>query len=629
MQKNPRTNDEKIRCGLIVSLFISFFTCIVKLVKNSFFIGLLTDYKAIKNAADKSKISATVSFFRKLKHKLLKIRLSFARLAERSIFMRMLDRAGNVLFRTSLRSVGVFFLSAGAVIVIAYIAQRNESIMSLKFSNTFIMGVLMMLVSLVFIVKKNTSISQCIRDSRFLSYFFVDIFQLKHLSNNEGVNVRNTSAYAFIFGVAFGSLSYAVSPVLSFFILGVVAYLYLIFTKPENGILLICMQLPVLSEELLLFLIGATVTSFVFKAIRGKRSIGLNLCSGAIAVTGLIFVSCTVISYDNQGSFMQALPFLAAILLAVCVIMTVKSSSLADKCFRMLGLSTILSVLWGINSTVVNLIIEETGLSDILSVAMQDFSGSFSSSSACSAFLIVMIPFFIIKHPEPTAIFSFPSLAFVMLGLFLCNNYYAVASLMAAILISMCVFGKHRIITTIISAGAWLVMQFGIPALFNKSYPTVSDNGFRSVKQLVDYFEVHGFAGCGMGNEAIAYSCLDQGINASHIDKSFGVYTDLTMRLGIPLVVICFMLILLFVSRTVSYALVKHNSESAKSKCTALFTSITAAGIFALYSDYIYDFRILALLFLVLGMSSAIPDSADADYIPPEVFPEHDCIEKE
>ena len=440
MQKKHRTNTDKYRYGYIVSLFISLFSYIGELVRNSFFVGLLTDYKTIKSCADKSKTSDIVSFFTKLKHKALNIRISIAKLTEKSFIMRAFDNAGRIFFRTSLQSVGVFLLSAGSVIVFACIAQRNENILALNFSDTFIMGVLMMAGSLFFIFRKNKSISACIRESHFLSYFFVDILYLKHIESADKYYVRKVSAYSFILGVAFGSVSYAVSPVLSLFILAIAAYLYLVFTKPENGILLICMQLPLLAEELLLFLISITLLSLLFKIVRGKRSFGLNLCSGAAALMGLIFVSCSVFSYDGNGAFLQTLPFLSAILLTICVIMTVKSSSLADKCFRMLGLSTIASMLWGINGTVFDVITEEARISDILPLAMENFTGSFNTASACAAFLIAMIPFFIVKHPTSTKIFSFPALAFVMLGLFLCDDYYAVASVMVAILISMCVF---------------------------------------------------------------------------------------------------------------------------------------------------------------------------------------------
>jgi len=85
-------------------------------------------------------------------------------------------------------------------------------------------------------------------------------------------------------------------------------------------------------------------------------------------------------------------------------------------------------------------------------------------------------------------------------------------------------------------------------------------------------------------------------------------------------------LLFVFVSKATSYALSKYKSESAKSKCAALFTSVCSIAIFSLFSDFLYDFRLLTLLFLIFGLISATADSADEDYISPDKVAEYEIM---
>ena len=579
--------------------------------------------------------SKSSSIFNKLsgiKFKTLRLKNKCARLSENSLILNTIDKISSAVFVSSLRSVGVFLLATGGVITSAILSDSYKKISVRNFSDTFVFGLLLLLGSFIFLPQKNKNISQSILESRILSYLFLDVFYVKHLDVSDKKSTQSFSALAFIFGIIFGSVSYAVSPIPAIFILLFIAYLYLIFTGPENGILLICIHLPLITNSLLWFFIIATAISLIFKIIRGKRSFSFNICSCATLLIGFILLSCTAVSFDIKGALEEFLPFISAILLCFCIIVTVRSSTLSDKCFRMIGISVIISLILGINGIITTAIASDSLISTFSYFLTGGFKATLTSSESCAAFLIATIPFFVFKSASRSRIFSLPVLILAVACLLICNSYVAVFALFASIIVTGIVFSRRCVFTAITATVVYLVITQVLEFASKFISSTVmleNDLQFRSVAGLGEFFSHYGVCGAGMGKEAVAFASLKNGINAFHIENRFGVYTDFSMRFGIPLVLICVAILIIFISKTISYAKANHKSYSAQGKCIALFTSVVALGIFALYSDFLYDFRILTLFFMILGLSAAVVDSADADFISPEKYTDYKLYEDE
>ncbi len=634
MNNNKYTNVFKN--SIILSLLVSFFLYIKKLIHNSYFVSLFTSYNRIESACYRSRSSDIITSLSSLKFKSLGFKNACAKYAENSIIMNTVKLASGRFFNTNLRSIGIFLLSAGGLIVSAIIAQHTEAIWSFKFSDTFILGFVMTAFSLVLLPLKNKSISSCIKESRFLSYFFVDIFYVKGIDSNKSDIPNPTTAFSFILGILFGIISIAVSPVPLLFIMGITAYLYLVFSMPENGVLLICLQLPLLSDKLLGFLVFSTATALIFKAVRGKRTLKFNICTGALIIIALVIISSALVTFDSSGAFNELLPLISAIILSITVIMTVRSSSLAEKCYSMLGMSAIITVLFGINNAIATYIHSSKSISVVIDEINTGITSTFGSNEIYAAFLIAMIPLFLVKQASKSKIFSLFFLAVVVISLLMCNSYYAILALFVALVISISILSKLGLLTAIIAVAAssfiGFIIKFIFPYTSSNFYgknEIFANNSFFSISQLLDFFTKHGVAGVGMGEESLAYAALDKGINAAHIENGFGIYTDFAMKIGLPLLILCAVMICVFISRMIWYVLAKYKSEAAKSKVAALFTSFIALAIYAFYSDFLYDFRILALTFLILGLSSAVSESADNDYISPDGIGENEFLYKE
>lgn len=614
------TQQGKIRRSFIPGFFASLFAKTERLIRSSRILSMLCGYSELEKKYDSSITAHAKRRLTRSKGGLLKFKIKCAKAAEESLLLDFFDRQFLNFFRTSLRSAGVFFLSAGGVTASATVAQKLENHIAITVSDTLIMAVLFILLSFFFIPRKNKSIASGICDSRMLSYFFCKILSVKHIEPACRIGVRYSSATSLVAGVVFGLISYAVSPIATITAVAVSAYIYLIFTKPENGILLVCLELPLLSEKMLLFLIVCTMASALFKIMRGKRTAKFNLCSGALILFGLIFLSSALFSFDTRGAIAELLHTGLSVGFAVFAIMLIRSSSFAGKCFDMLGLSAIISIIFAVLQTVFGYFGTIEKPDYLEKILCHGISSSFGECELYAAFLIALIPFFAVKQPENSKIFSGFSLAIAVVCLAFANSYYAIVALFFALVISMIIFSKHGVLTAIFATFVTVIAQIFSPKLYGTSIekflPRISapEYGVAFFSGIPEFFSKYFLSGTGIGSDSSANASMHNS-NSFFMLSRRSVYVDTSMKIGIPLAIVCALLLAVVFSRILSYAVSKYKSDSAKAKCVAVFCSITALAIFGIFSDYIYDFRISVLFFLLLAFGSSVADSADDDFI--------------
>lgn len=623
LHKKNGLTENKYGKSLIVGFISLVFAKIGKLIHSSLILSLVCGYDRIEEKCENSALSVLKRrIVPRCKGKTLKLKIKCAEAAEKSVFMNFFEQQSRNFFRTGIRSVGIFFLTAGIVIISAVFAQRFEHFSSIKISDTLIMGVLFTALSLFLILGKNKNIAVCVCESRILSFFFCDIFSVKHLSSAYAGETRSSPAASLLAGAVFGAFSYAVSPAAAILLAIFVFFLYLIFTKPENGILLVCLFLPILPEKILFFLILSTVLSDLFKIFRGKRTAKFTICSCALIIIGLVYFSAALFSFDSRGAAAEFMHTASAICFAVFASMLIRSSALADKCFKMFGMSALVSAITVFVQTTFGYI--QTAQKQIYLDSLWEtgIKSTFDSCEHYAAFLIAIIPFFAVKQPEYSKIFSGISLTAVVICLVFANSYYAIAALFLALVISMVIFSKYGLWTAVFAGAAAALSNAASQKLygtgFEKFLPNVSvhKHGAAFLSGLPEFFSKYWFCGIGLGENSSANASMHNSNTFFLLSKSgTGIYADIVMKLGVPLAILCAVLIAVIISKIVSYAVSKYKSESAKAKCAASFCSAAALAIYGLFSDFLYDFRIVVLFFLLLAFASSAADSADEDFI--------------
>lgn len=622
MQKN-KSDYKKCNSGIIVGTILAFLSYMKKLAQGSAVLSWFEDYNKLESKCKNSFFAKKLSALSVVKFKLISFKMTCAKQAQESVIIAFFKRIFIELLSAPLRSYGVFLMSYGLFTVLLSVSKNIEKIMTLQYSDSFIFGAVMVVVSFFLIPVKKKSICTALRDSRLLSYILKDVF-LSDFINNDYYTTKPTSGFFFILGLAFGTVSYFTSPLLIGFVLFLAIILYMIFSKPENGLLLICLLLPFLSSKILVFLIMATALSVLSKTIRGKRSFYLNVCSGVLILFALITLSAGLFSYDSTDVMSSISPHLISLLLGILTISLVRSSRLAERCYRLISVSAVAAAVYGFYDCIA-IYIRYRDFSGILSsIFNSGMTSSFSNSDYFGAYLVCTLPILFLHFKNNTKLLTVLSMCLLSVCLVLSNSYYAILSLILAFLITMLVFSKHGFLTTAVSVALIIVFKLIMPAVSNTSLGKymlylndVSLQHSFNMPEFVSDFWLHGV---GSGTGAVAYATTTHSDSLSAFSNIGGSYLALILRTGIPLAVMCLIIFSVFFVRLTSYALGKYNYVQAKNNCKALFCSLMGIVIYALFSDFISDFKLFLMIILIASLGSATADSAENDYIPPSVM---------
>ena len=615
-------NRSGASAGLILTFLRTLFDRFARLAQKSVILGAFCNYGNLTDNCQASVICGKFANLSAIKVRFLSFKLKCAKKSQQSFLLSVMENAAYRFFRFSLRSFGIFLLSFGGFLVSVNVANAPQKLAHFDFSDTFLFGCILVFASLFMLPVKNRSIAVCLRDSRIFSYFLFDIFSLKHLIPADGEHVLAASGVSLFSGLLCGLLSYTVSPWLTAFLLFLAVLVYMVLTKPENGILAICLLLPFAEWKILVFLICMTVVSGTFKILRGKRALRFNICGGVCVLLGIIVLSGVIFSYDRQNVLSSAVYMFSALLLALAVITLINSSSLADKCFRMLSLSAVASALYGAARYAL-LYVANRDRSDVLhGLFSSGMTSSFFTPTAFAAFLISMIPIQFAKRRNTGKLFPLLSLLLLSVCLVLTNSYYAVLSLAISFILVIVLFNKYGFGMAAAATAVILTVKAMMPnadyTRFSRYIPRlermISDAG---TENLADFFRRLWLCGAGAGRESLAYaSVLTDGEFMTYHGFG-GTYIRFMLKFGVPLTLLCAILLAVFASRLFTYCASPDKSEAAKSKCLALLCSLSSLAIYAFFADVLADFRMFALLFLLLALGSAVADSADGDYIPP------------
>lgn len=621
-----RNRSGNAKNGSLILFFFSYiFSKIGLLARQSVILGFFLNYDALESACADSRICGKYTDLSRVKAHFLALKLKCAKYSQESLIINLFENAAYRFFRASLRSFGIFLLSFGGFLVSVNLANGLPRLLHFDFSDTFLFGCILMIISLFMLPVKNKSIAASLRDSKIFSYFLFDIFTIKHIALSENGKVLPTSGISLALGLLCGVLSYAVSPWLTAFLIFMIVLMYMIFTRPENGILAVCLLLPFAGRKILSFLILLTLLSAAFKIVRGKRSLHFNLCSGVCVLFGIIAFSGVIFSFDSENALLAFGYTLSAVLFAFAVIALVNSSSLADKCFRTLGFSALAASLYSVYDYGVKYL-STHDIAGILSALRENgLSSSFGDPATFAAFLVCLIPVLFVNRQSAGKFFSFLAIAIAAVCLLFTNSYYAIFSLVVSMILVMILFTPFGLWTTGFAVIALFLIRAFMPNIERNMvslympHPENLSSGFAGsyLDGINEFFRKLWLSGAGIGRESIAGASTLIEAQLTGYKGLGATYVQLMMKIGVPLVLLAAVLLVAFLARLFSYSYGFNKSDKAKSKCMALVCSLSGLMIYAFFADLTGEFRICVLFFLLLSLGSAAADSADNDYIPP------------
>ena len=134
--------------SLILSFFSFIFSQIGHLARQSVILGFFLNYDALENVCADSKICGKYVDFSRIKAHFLTIKLKCAKYSQESFLINLFEDAACRFFSASLRSFGIFLLSFGGFLVSVNLANGLPRLIHFDFSDTFLFGCILMIISL-------------------------------------------------------------------------------------------------------------------------------------------------------------------------------------------------------------------------------------------------------------------------------------------------------------------------------------------------------------------------------------------------------------------------------------------------------------------------------------------------
>ena len=601
-----------IKNGVIGRLFASLYASFGKAIRESLFIGTFLDRANMRKLYGGSLLSYYLTGSVGSKRALLRAKIKTAQKSEQSVLVGVFENAGMRFFSSSLRSLGVFFLSFGLFVIFTGLFTGFERFIHLRFTDSVLFGAILVLIGLIMMPFPRKTVASALHASKILSRLFFDVFTIKQVRLAEKSKARSESEWFLLAGLLCGVVSYVDSPKTALFFLFLAVCTYLIFSMPENGVLLICLVYPFFDSRILISLILLTAVSTVYKIIRGKRAWSFpaeNLLFLFLAV--LVLTATPFLSHQPSAVF-RGLGFAVALVFGMLTVFLIASSAFAEKCFRMLCYSALLTAFYGLYGYLTALLFGDNPATlDALSPSGA-LSSCFDSPLTFAAFLIGVIPLVFAASADAGRFFCFSTLLMLGACLILTGSAYAILALAASALIVILIFTPYGLLSALILGGLCfavfkIVPESGAVLRFlqsllpytttNEDMQTVSAHGASSL-----------FSGLGIG-----------GIDAA----STGTLSDLVIAIGLPLALLAVIALLFLLQHPVACVFSQKNvSVKTKRQCSSLLCSLAALFFYGFSVNITADYSILTMLILFIALGNAVPRSARADYIPASLLRE-------
>lgn len=462
-------------------------------------------------------------------------------------------------------------------------------------------------------------------------------FLLKILGFNSGKlwsdEVRGRHLTAFILGALSGLLTVVLEPVLLFALLLGVAFIYIVLTVPEFGVVTIAFLMPFIPTMVLAGLTIFVCIAFVIKLVRGKRVIDFGRIDFFVAVFVLMTALAGVISMST-GSIMPALLFVCLISVYFMVSCCIRSAEWINRIILSAVSSAMIVALYGIVQYAFGTFGVNAWLdSDLFEGISGRAISTLENPNMLGEYLILIIPMalalFLSKN-EGNKKYSFMCAASMGMCLILTWSRGAWLGFMFSMVIFLLVWNKRSMWLFAVGIMSLPVLPIILPDSIINRFTSIGNMADTSTSYRVSVWRgaVHMlrdnlFSGIGVGESAWYKLYPDyslSGIEAA--PHSHNLFIQIALEQGIfGLIVFLIILFLLIRTSFNLFARMAKKSDSITDVCrynTRLMVAGPLCGLAGVllqgFTDYSwYNYRVYLMFWLVLGLIPALIKNADRE----------------
>jgi len=618
--KKTNRSTDFVAVGIFVYLLDRFADWFYTSIVEGFFGKIFTAYSAEQNAFENSFIKHYFTGNMKVKEYAHKLRAFLSRNFEDSYLLNKFARFLASLKALPLRSFGSFWMSFGIYTIIIYFVKMFVPALTKADVGSLIVGIIACICALPMLFSKGTLISAVGRSActRLLFAeafgFREEVFYKKYESSRKYAN------FMILVGMMCGVLTLLIDPLLiPISILGII-FLVLIFSTPEIGVLISLFFLPFFTflanpTISLSILVLLTFLSYVFKIIRGKRIIKVELLDIAVIVFGVIIYFGGVISVGGEISYLSALLTGSLMIGYFLVVNLMRTQKWLNRCFiALISSATLVSVMG-----VLQYFFGTLNVSWLDRDYFPDIKGRvtvlFENSNVLAVYLVMIFPLIlcsVLHSSGRNRVLAFISSLSVFLCVIFTWSRGAWVALIFSVLLYFLIYSKKtvRFLCSLIFIIPFAV--FLLPDNIVRRFMSIGDMADSSIsyrvytwKGTLNAIRENLFGGVGYGTETYrdiypTYSYA--GMEAA--EHSHSLYLQLWFSLGIIGLIIFCVLMFLFVQQSLENIKIASDNQN-RMQTAAVFCSVIAALIMGAF-DYIwYNYRVFFVFWIMIALSSA------------------------
>ncbi len=263
-------------------------------LRHGLFSRIFTSYGQIEDVRKRGFFSALGKMAR-TSRTMARVRRAVSRSIEGSFILRRVRRAAAALPWLTMRAYGMFFFSFGFYISIICAIKAISSTMTFD-TDVLVTGVVTMLLSVPLLLSTKT-FAGAVLSSRFASYIAFDILGYRREEAERDAETRSRADATFLLGMVAGLLTFYLDPHEVMGIILSLLLIYVVFSKPETGLMLLFALFPFFPDRQLSSLVILILFSYIIKLVCGRRTLVFDTVDTFMLVFFVLFALGGAVNY--------------------------------------------------------------------------------------------------------------------------------------------------------------------------------------------------------------------------------------------------------------------------------------------------------------------------------------------